>query len=109
MRSWWNSKPLAERRELVARRDQERIRRVELARGKTAAKQAAVRRSQQRHPERHAARRAVAEALRTGALIRQPCFCGTHRSEGHHRDYAKQLEVLWLCRRHHVAIHRKAA
>jgi hypothetical protein len=27
------------------------------------------------------------------------------KSEAHHFDYAKPLEVLWICRRHHFGIH----
>jgi excisionase family DNA binding protein len=45
-------------------------------------------------------------ALRTGRLIRQPCGrCGSKRSEAHHEDYDKPLDVTWLCRSCHRGRH----
>lgn len=41
-------------------------------------------------------------AIRAGRLIRQPCeICGRTPADGHHDDYAKPLEVRWLCAIHH--------
>ena len=57
---------------------------------------------------KRAAREAVHYALKTGAMTRQPCEVG-HDCDGlveaHHEDYSRPLEVQWLCRRHHQAIH----
>lgn len=51
---------------------------------------------------RREADRAVNHALYHGTLIRQKCEkCGSRKSEAHHEDYAKPLEVKWLCRYHH--------
>lgn len=46
-------------------------------------------------------------ALRNGEIIRQPCsVCGKkYRVHGHHPDYSKPLDVIWLCRKHHKQIH----
>lgn len=56
---------------------------------------------------KHAARKAVKYALKTGRLRRSPCrICGAREVEGHHFDYRKALQVDWLCRRHHLAVHR---
>jgi hypothetical protein len=45
-------------------------------------------------------------AVRSGRLVRKPCeVCGEPKSEGHHEDYHKPLEVVWLCRRHHKLAH----
>lgn len=44
--------------------------------------------------------------LRRGMIERQPCFsCGSERSQMHHPDYSKPLEVVWLCRECHLDLH----
>jgi len=44
--------------------------------------------------------------LQRGILKRQPCGgCGHEPAEMHHEDYSKPLDVIWLCREHHLAIH----
>lgn len=55
------------------------------------------------HPERLAARQAVFYAVKSGRLTRQPCrVCGsTQRVQAHHADYARPLDVEWLCFKHH--------
>jgi hypothetical protein len=56
-----------------------------------------------RWPERESARNAVRYALRMGRMERQPCeVCGDPKSQAHHDDYAKKLEVRWLCQTHHA-------
>jgi hypothetical protein len=43
-----------------------------------------------------------------GKIKRLPCeVCGKVKSQGHHDDYAKPLEVIWLCHKHHRERHRK--
>lgn len=59
---------------------------------------------------RHKAHAMVAEAVRTGVLHKpSECSrCGTGgRIIGHHDDYSKPLEVLWLCGMCHAARHRE--
>lgn len=65
------------------------------------------------HPLSEAARvkdraRTVAGVyLRRGKVEKRPCqVCGAGRSEMHHPDYGKPLEVVWLCRRHHLDLHQ---
>lgn len=42
-----------------------------------------------------------------GKIIRQGCVvCGSD-AEMHHADYSKPLDVTWLCRRHHLQLHRE--
>jgi hypothetical protein len=62
-----------------------------------------------RNREKRDAHIIVGNALRHGKLIRQPCACGNPKSEAHHEDYSKPLEVVWLCRRCHIDLHKEAA
>jgi hypothetical protein len=60
------------------------------------------------YPQKYVARTAVGNALRDGRLTRQPCeVCGNEKSEAHHDDYSKPLDVKWLCKRHHVERHKQ--
>lgn len=44
-------------------------------------------------------------ALKYGILIKQPCeICGAVKTEGHHKDHKKPLDVQWLCRPCHGRI-----
>ena len=64
----------------------------------------------ERNPEKRAAHVAVGNAVRDGRLVRLGCeVCGSERSEAHHDDYTKPLDVRWLCRRHHADAHYGAA
>lgn len=39
-------------------------------------------------------------------IVKLPCqVCGELKSEAHHKDYNKPLEVVWLCRKHHRELH----
>jgi len=57
------------------------------------------------NPEKIKARNAVNHAIEYGKLVREPCFCGNKKSEAHHEDYSKPLDVVWLCRKHHKRRH----
>lgn len=58
--------------------------------------------------DKRVARSKLAFALRSGLIERQPCgICGASKSDGHHHDYSKPLDVQWLCRKHHLAEHRR--
>ncbi len=53
-----------------------------------------------------AASHAVTRAIQKGLMLRQPCSeCGDAKSHGHHEDYSKPLEVIWLCQKHHRRRH----
>jgi len=59
---------------------------------------------------RHRAWSETAKAIRTGKIEKpRTCSkCGSpSRIEGHHERYDKPLEVLWLCRTCHRALHAK--
>ena len=63
--------------------------------------------------EKRAAHVLVGNAVRDGRLEKpdtcQICGAKPGRIEGHHEDYSKPLEVMWLCRSCHTAQHRMAA
>jgi hypothetical protein len=45
--------------------------------------------------------------VRAGRIVKQPCeVCGKRRVEAHHDDYTKPLDVRWLCKKHHMELHR---
>jgi len=57
---------------------------------------------------RQVAHSAVARAIRSGLLVRMPCIrCGKEKSEAHHEDYDKPLEVMWLCTPCHKQRHKE--
>jgi len=61
-----------------------------------------------KYPEKRKAQNAVIHALRDGRLIRpNACSkCGkVCKPEGHHPDYSKPLEVVWVCPLCHKGIH----
>lgn len=45
--------------------------------------------------------------IKVGKIKRGNCeICGKIGAEGHHFDYSKPLEVIWLCPVHHKAVHK---
>jgi hypothetical protein len=99
MRGWYQRKTPEERRAWVARRDPERTREWK-------------REAYANDPEfrvRSRARQRVLEAIASGALTRGECEAtGSGCSgpiEAHHDDYAKPLDVRWLCAAHHAEHH----
>jgi len=60
-----------------------------------------------RNKEKILARRMVHDALVHGDIKAMPCVeCGsTHKIHGHHEDYSKPLDVIWLCQKHHLERH----
>ena len=62
-----------------------------------------------KYPEKCRAQWTVNNAVRDKRLIKMPCEkCGAvYHIHGHHDDYSKPLDVIWLCVRCH-AIHHYA-
>lgn len=59
-------------------------------------------------PEKERARMLAGVAIQSGKLVREPCSaCGNKsvKTEAHHDDYSKPLEVRWLCPPCHDAHH----
>lgn len=62
------------------------------------------------HPLRAKANIALNNAIRDGRLTRDPCHCcGAAEVEGHHADYSRPLDVIWLCIEHHNQLHNEHA
>jgi len=60
--------------------------------------------------DKYIARTKVGNALRSKKLVKLPCqICGDDKSEAHHPDYSKPLEVQWVCKFHHTQIHKQEA
>ncbi len=47
--------------------------------------------------------------IKAGILERKPCeVCGKTKVDAHHDDYTKPRDVRWLCRSHHLKLHRQS-
>lgn len=59
-------------------------------------------------PARHA-RQAVQRALKSGRVVKpkacERCQKGRRPLQAHHSDYARRLDVQWLCRKCHGIVH----
>ena len=45
--------------------------------------------------------------LKMRRVTKKTCeICGEIKTEGHHDDYTKPLEVRWLCKKHHESFHK---
>lgn len=75
--------------------------------GKSVIRRALLR-SDKKFPEKKHARKLLNRAVKSGKLTKstlcQACSKSAPRIEGHHHDYTKPLEVVWLCPPcHHLA------
>lgn len=62
---------------------------------------------QQKHPLQCKAKGKVRDAIKYGKLIKKGCeVCGNKKTEAHHQDYNKPLEVVWLCKKCHCELHK---
>ena len=60
------------------------------------------------NPEKIKAKLILGKAIKHGTITRLPCIkCGNPKSHGHHCNYDKPLEVIWICNKHHQELHRK--
>ena len=118
LRAWRlaNREQIAEKRRAYYRANREKWFTPELiaaraAYAKSHPEQAVkqIQASNKRHPDNFKARYIFTNALRAGKLVR-PNACSKCSKvglvHGHHPDYDKPLEVIWLCRSCHVEAHR---
>jgi hypothetical protein len=63
-----------------------------------------------KHAEKRKAQHLVQTHVRRGKIIKPSicsiCNCESKRIEGHHADYSKPLEVIWVCNQCHHNIHK---
>ena len=65
-----------------------------------------IKKYKEKHTDRYFAHNVFSAAIRDGKVVKMPCFiCGNEKSEGHHPDYSRPLDVVWLCNKHHVETH----
>jgi hypothetical protein len=58
------------------------------------------------NPEKYKARGIINNGIRDGRIIKLLCsICGESKSQAHHDDYSKPLDVIWLCTKHHAERH----
>lgn len=128
MKNWWQSRTIEQRREAIARRSKDAIARNEAIRfQKHKAKRVALAKSwKEKNPDRQKehmqqwrlanqekrkAQSKVSAAIRAARLVR-PDACGRCGKsgchiEGHHEDYSRPLDVVWLCTECHGKTRRK--
>lgn len=93
---------LKDPKRMKARRDYQKTKSGKLAHQK------ACKRWVEKNQIKRAAHIMVGNAIRSGKIVKMPCeICGDTRSHGHHDDYAKPLDVRWLCDLHHNDWHLK--
>lgn len=64
-------------------------------------------RYREKYPEKYLAHRLMRNAIRKKDIIPLPCeVCGKEKVEGHHEDYSKPLDIIWLCKKHHLEAHK---
>jgi len=63
----------------------------------------------EKFPDRQYANGLLKRAVDSGKMERLPCaHCGaTQNIYGHHEDYSKPLDVIWLCPACHSTLHRE--
>lgn len=59
-----------------------------------------------RNKHKKSANGKVRTAIKRGILKTMPCIQCGEKAEAHHPDYAKPLDVVWLCSSHHAELHR---
>jgi hypothetical protein len=68
---------------------------------------AAEERAAKKFPEKVVARRMLYNAVRRGETLRGSCeVCEVSKTQGHHDDYSKPLDVRWFCPVHHAEHHK---
>lgn len=54
---------------------------------------------------KRSARSKTFTAIKNGTIQVLPCLICGEKAEAHHHDYSRPLDVMWLCRTHHMEAH----
>lgn len=54
---------------------------------------------------KRSARSKTFTAIKNGTIKVLPCLICGDKAEAHHHDYSRPLDVMWLCRTHHMKAH----
>jgi transcription elongation factor Elf1 len=54
---------------------------------------------------KRSARSKTFTAIKNGTIKVLPCLICGEKAEAHHHDYSRPLDVMWLCRTHHIEAH----
>lgn len=76
-----------------------------------------MRRTRPKHSELTPLQRMKANAraylhvyIKRGVIKKGSCIvCGESKVEAHHENYNQPLVVVWLCKLHHIGLHKKEA
>lgn len=100
-------KELDKRRSNLPHRELARAEYAKTDRGKQASKRAA-KTWKTNNLLKFRAQDKLRKAVKSGKVQKLPCeVCGSERSQGHHEDYTKPLDVVWYCHRHHIDRHKE--
>lgn len=65
-----------------------------------------IKKWQQNNKDKTSANYKVYYHKKKGVIIKQNCIiCNSNKSQAHHADYTKPLDVIWLCPKHHMQEH----
>ncbi len=74
----------------------------------TAKGKASLKRNKKKHGYKGLCRRIVSAGFKENILPRSQCQapgCSLMKVQGHHYDYMRPIDVIWLCQHHHSALH----
>lgn len=61
-----------------------------------------------RNRNKQIAHQIIQNLIKTNKIKRMSCeICSDPKTDAHHHDYTKPLEVAWLCRIHHTEEHKR--
>ena len=62
----------------------------------------------EKNPHKKKAQGKVATAIRNGSLLKDVCKkCGHKNTQAHHENYNEPLNIVWLCKKHHMERHKE--